>query len=91
MGCEELSLIEFELEPGFEGPGPHTHEDHVDSFYVLDGEAEFLLGDQSLLLGAGSLVRAGWRPARGLALAYVRVEVPDGAEIAVGELHARLH
>jgi quercetin dioxygenase-like cupin family protein len=55
---EELSLIEFELEPGFEGPDPHTHDDHVDAFYVLDGEAEFLLGNEKLLLGAGSFVAA---------------------------------
>ena len=58
IGREELSLIEFELEPGFEGPEPHAHDDHVDSFYVLDGEAEFRLGDETLLLGAGSFVAA---------------------------------
>jgi quercetin dioxygenase-like cupin family protein len=58
IGREELSLIEFELVPGFEGPEPHTHDDHVDSFYVLDGEAEFTLGSESLLLGAGSFVAA---------------------------------
>lgn len=58
IGREELSLIEFELEPGFEGPEPHAHDDHVDSFYVLDGETEFLLGDEKLLLGAGSFVAA---------------------------------
>jgi quercetin dioxygenase-like cupin family protein len=58
IGREELSLIEFELEPGFQGPEPHTHEDHVDSFYVLDGETEFVLGKERLLIGAGSFVAA---------------------------------
>jgi quercetin dioxygenase-like cupin family protein len=58
IGREELSLIEFELEPGFEGPDPHTHDDHVDSFYVLEGEAEFVVEDERLLLGAGSFVAA---------------------------------
>jgi quercetin dioxygenase-like cupin family protein len=58
IGREELSLVEFQLEPGFEGPEPHTHDDHVDAFYVLEGEAEFLLGGQKLLLGAGSFVAA---------------------------------
>src|SRR5439155_20475422 len=52
IGREELALIEFELEPGFEGPDPHSHEDHVDSFYVLDGEPEFLVGDERLRLEA---------------------------------------
>ena len=55
---EELSLIEFELEPGFDGPDPHSHSDHVDSFYVLEGEAEFLLGTETVRLGAGSFVAA---------------------------------
>jgi quercetin dioxygenase-like cupin family protein len=58
IGREELSLIELELEPGFQGPEPHTHDDHVDSFYVLEGEAEFLLANEKLLLGAGSFVVA---------------------------------
>jgi len=57
-GRDELSLIEFELEPGFEGPDPHTHDDHVDSFYVLEGEPEFLAGDERLRLGAGSYFAA---------------------------------
>jgi len=58
IGREELALLEFEIEPGFEGPKPHTHDDHVDSFYVLDGEAEFLVEGEQLLLGPGSFVAA---------------------------------
>ena len=58
IGREELSLIEFELEPGFEGPDSHTHADHVDSFYVLEGEPEFLVEDKRFRLGAGSYVAA---------------------------------
>jgi len=57
-GRDELSLVEFELEPGFEGPEPHSHDDHVDSFYVLEGEPEFLMGEERLRLGAGSFVAA---------------------------------
>jgi quercetin dioxygenase-like cupin family protein len=58
IGREELSLIEFELEPGFEGPDPHIHDDHVDSFYVLEGEPEFLVDHERIRLGAGSYVAA---------------------------------
>src|SRR5436189_1480472 len=58
VGREELALIEFELQAGFEGPDQHSHDDHVDSFYVLEGEAEFLMGDERLRLGAGSFVAA---------------------------------
>jgi quercetin dioxygenase-like cupin family protein len=58
IGREELTLIEFELEPGFEGPDPHTHDDHVDSFYVLEGEPEFQVDDRQFRLGPGSYVAA---------------------------------
>ena len=58
VGREELTLIEFEIEPGFEGPDPHSHDDHVDSFYVLEGEVDFLAGDEWLRLPAGSFVAA---------------------------------
>jgi quercetin dioxygenase-like cupin family protein len=58
IGRKELSLIEFELEPGFEWPEPHAYCDHVDSFYVVDGEAGFKFVNEKLLLGAGSFVAA---------------------------------
>jgi quercetin dioxygenase-like cupin family protein len=58
IGEDEITLIEFELLPAFEGPEPHTHDDHVDSFYVLDGEAQILAGDERRLLGAGSFAAA---------------------------------
>jgi quercetin dioxygenase-like cupin family protein len=58
VGRDELSLVEFELEPGFEGPEPHTHDDHVDSFYVLAGEVSFVMEHEELLLGPGSFVAA---------------------------------
>jgi quercetin dioxygenase-like cupin family protein len=58
IGREELALVEFELEPGFDGPDPHTHDDHVDSFYVLEGEPEFVVEDERIRLGAGSYVAA---------------------------------
>ena len=58
LGREEIALIEFELEPGFEGPDPHAHDDHIDSFYVLDGEPEFLAGDETVRLGPGSFIAA---------------------------------
>jgi quercetin dioxygenase-like cupin family protein len=58
VGRDELSLIEFELEPSFEGPEPHSHDDQVDSFFVLEGEAEFDLEGEKLLLGADSFAAA---------------------------------
>lgn len=58
IGGQELAFIEFDLAPGFAGPDPHTHDDHVDSFYVLSGEPEFLVDGERHRLGAGSFVAA---------------------------------
>jgi quercetin dioxygenase-like cupin family protein len=58
LGRGEIALIEFELEPGFAGPDPHSHDDHIDSFYVLEGEPEFLAGNETLRLGPGSYLAA---------------------------------
>ena len=41
----ELEVLDLTFAPDFEGVAPHTHPDHVDSFYVLEGEAEFVFGD----------------------------------------------
>jgi len=48
-------VAEFLLPPGFRGPGPHVHRKHEELFYVLQGEVEFLVGEQSVLLRPGSL------------------------------------
>lgn len=58
LGREELALIEFEVEPGFGGPDPHSHDDHIDSFYVLDGEVDFFVEGEWMRLPAGSYVAA---------------------------------
>ncbi len=55
---EELTLVEYTLEPPFEGPGPHVHKQHVDAFFVLEGELEIRLGDETLTLGPGDCVAA---------------------------------
>jgi mannose-6-phosphate isomerase-like protein (cupin superfamily) len=55
---DELEVIDMRFGPEFEGVDPHTHEDHVDSFYVLEGEAEFLLGDEIVRAGPGTFVAA---------------------------------
>jgi quercetin dioxygenase-like cupin family protein len=54
----ELEAIELRFGPDFEGVDPHAHDDHVDSFYVLEGEAEFLVGENVVRAGPGSYVAA---------------------------------
>jgi mannose-6-phosphate isomerase-like protein (cupin superfamily) len=54
----ELEAIELCFGPDFEGVDPHSHSDHVDSFYVLDGEAEFTLAEEVVRVGAGAYIAA---------------------------------
>jgi quercetin dioxygenase-like cupin family protein len=39
----EICFSEFVLDGRFDGPEEHHHEDHVDSFYVLDGELDLTI------------------------------------------------
>jgi mannose-6-phosphate isomerase-like protein (cupin superfamily) len=54
----QLEVVELRFGPDFEGVEPHSHADQVDSFYVLEGEAEFVMGDETVRLGPGSYVAA---------------------------------
>lgn len=49
-----FSLSEIKLAPGFPGPVPHTHERHLDSFFVLEGILALQLGDNTVEAPAGS-------------------------------------
>jgi quercetin dioxygenase-like cupin family protein len=53
----ELSLLEVTFDPG-RGVDPHFHERHSDSFYVLDGEVEFHVGDEVVRGTPGTYVLA---------------------------------
>jgi mannose-6-phosphate isomerase-like protein (cupin superfamily) len=58
--CElpALEVIELRFGPDFDGVDLHTHADHADCFFVLDGEAEFTVGGETLRAGPGSFVAA---------------------------------
>ena len=51
-----LEAVEIAFEPGWEGVDPHSHDDHTDSFYVLEGEVEFLVGGEWRRGGPGTYV-----------------------------------
>jgi quercetin dioxygenase-like cupin family protein len=51
----QLEVVDSRFGPGF-SVDPHTHGDHVDSFYVLEGEAEFTLSDEVVRASAGTWV-----------------------------------
>jgi quercetin dioxygenase-like cupin family protein len=53
----ELSLLEVTFDPG-SGVDPHFHKGHSDSFFVLEGELEFHVGDEVFRATPGSYVLA---------------------------------
>jgi mannose-6-phosphate isomerase-like protein (cupin superfamily) len=79
----ELEVIELRFGPDFAGVDPHVHDDHVDSFYVLEGEAEFTVGSDVFRAGAGSWVAApagtrhGFRNAGEGELRMLNVHAPN--------------
>lgn len=52
----ELSVNLASVGPEFEGASPHYHEQHVDAFYVLEGELEILNGTETVRAPAGTSV-----------------------------------
>jgi quercetin dioxygenase-like cupin family protein len=51
-----FSFMERTLSPGGRKPPPHIHTNCEEAFYVLDGEIEFLLGDDTVIGRPGSFV-----------------------------------
>jgi mannose-6-phosphate isomerase-like protein (cupin superfamily) len=64
----DIEALEISYGPDFEGVDPHTHADHTDSFYVLEGELEFLQDGEWHRVGPGTFlsvppnVEHGFRP-----------------------------
>ena len=58
--CEQplLDATWFRYEAGQPGPDPHVHHEHVDAFYVLEGELQFRVGPEiaPVRAPAGTLV-----------------------------------
>ena len=77
----ELSLFVLEFDERWEGVDPHSHDDHVDSFFLLDGEVEFLVGEETVRVGQGSYVAAlpgtthGFRPVG--PARFLNIHAPD--------------
>jgi quercetin dioxygenase-like cupin family protein len=85
-----FALSELTAQPEF-GPPPHVHRREDESYYVLEGEFQFLDGGRTFTAGAGSFVHlpkgrlhthlaAGDAPARALVLV-----TPAGAEKFIEE------
>ena len=53
---DEIVVFQFEMAPETNGAGPHFHKQHVDSFYVLDGELELTVAGEVVHARPGDLV-----------------------------------
>jgi quercetin dioxygenase-like cupin family protein len=53
--AEGVSAVEFRAAPGFD-TGLHVHESLEETFYVLDGEFEFQVGDETMRAVPGACV-----------------------------------
>jgi quercetin dioxygenase-like cupin family protein len=77
----DLEVIELTFQLGFEGVDPHTHPDHTDSFYVLEGDVEFLQDGEWHRVGPGTFlsvprnVEHGFRPC-GVAVRLLNIHAP---------------
>lgn len=78
----DIEALELSFGPDFEGVPPHTHADHTDSFYVLEGEVEFFLRGEWHRAGPGAYVSVprnvehGFRPC-GVAFRLLNFHAPD--------------
>jgi mannose-6-phosphate isomerase-like protein (cupin superfamily) len=92
--ADRYCVSEWWLGPGDAGPGPHSHEDNVELFYVIEGTMRFLAGDRWLDAPAGSFLRVPAGVAhdfenRGTARAGVlNVFLPGGFERLMPEIVA---
>lgn len=83
--CElpQFEAVELRFGPGFEGVDPHVHDDFVDAFYVLAGEVEFVVGEDTFRAEPGSFVAAppgvrhGFRNAGDTQLRMLNVHAPN--------------
>ena len=83
----QLSAIDMTFLPTFEGVDPHSHEDHVDAFYILEGTVEFLIGDEPRRADPGAFVAAprcalhGFRNPGPEPIRFLNLHAPPGGFI----------
>lgn len=55
--AEKYSISEWWLAPNSDGPGPHSHDENDEVFYVLEGTPSVLIGDQWIDAAKGTFMR----------------------------------
>jgi len=84
--ADRYCVSEWWLEAGDPGPGPHSHDENDELFFVIEGVMSFLVGDEWVDAPAGSFLRVPARMThdfqnRGTARAgALNVFIPGGFE-----------
>ena len=79
---DQLTITESHFPDARDGADPHFHRRHVDSFYVLEGEVEFLQDGKWQRVAPGTFlsvppnVEHGFRPA-GTAIRLLNFHTPN--------------
>jgi quercetin dioxygenase-like cupin family protein len=80
---QELSALTLEVDPAWPGIPAHEHADHVDTFFVLEGEAGLVVGDDVARAAPGSFyaavpgARHGARNHAARRIVFLNVHAPD--------------
>jgi quercetin dioxygenase-like cupin family protein len=92
VAIDDIYLAEYTLEPGTKPGGPHYHARHADSFYVLEGELEFVIDGRPIRAKAGTMVVAprgavhAFPVAIGGPARFLNMHTPGGFEKYIREL-----
>jgi mannose-6-phosphate isomerase-like protein (cupin superfamily) len=87
-------MAEYTLEPGGEPGTPHFHARHSDTFYVLEGELEFVIDGKAVRAPAGTVLAAprgaihAFPVAIGGRARFLNLHTPGGFERYIRELTA---
>ena len=79
----ELSVLEVTVPPGT-NVAPHVHRKHSDAFYVLEGELEFVVGEEVVRAEVGAYVLSppgvvhGFRNTRAEPARVLNLHAPGG-------------
>jgi mannose-6-phosphate isomerase-like protein (cupin superfamily) len=94
LTLDDIYMAEYELEPGSEPGAPHYHARHSDTFYVLDGELEFVIEGRAIRAKAGAVLAAprgaihAFPVAIGGRARFLNLHTPGGFERYIRELTA---
>ena len=94
LTLDDVYIAEYELEPGSKPGTPHYHARHSDTFYVLDGELEFVIEGRTVRAKAGAVLAAprgaihAFPVAIGRRARFLNLHTPGGFERYIRELTA---